>query len=442
MRRVRGLPSWLLAAVVMAATAGLWLAPASVGATTAGTAAASGTAGAAASSGTAAVGAASSGTAAVGAAATASGTAAVGAATASGTAGAATASGTARGAPTTTTAPPLPPPKAWILVDADSGNVLDAGNDRVPLPPASLTKVITALAASNLRPDAPISISDRAAAAPADKLMLKSGAVWTADEMVRALLLSSANDAAVALAERLGGTLEGFQPIFAQTALALGMTDNPVLQDPAGLDGPDGVDGGNLVSARDLAIAGRALLAVPSLASIVATPVYYFDGPDNVHHRLTNHNRFFLTTYAGGIGVKTGYTKRAGACVMAAARVGGRTMLAVVLHSDNPTAAAKALLDKGFATAVAAEGGVDRLPAVNLSALDPTAAAAPARSDPTPARPAASVPVASAVVGSHSTPTTLWPLAAVGGLALLLCLAVVTAPGARRRRRRSTQRYS
>jgi D-alanyl-D-alanine carboxypeptidase (penicillin-binding protein 5/6) len=339
-----------------------------------------------------------------------------------------------------TTAPPLPPPKAWILVDVDSGNVIDAGDDRVPMPPASLTKVITALAASNLAPDAPISISDRAAAAPADKLMLKSGAVWTADEMVRALLLSSANDAAVALAERLGGTLEGFQPIFAKTALALGMSDNPVLQDPAGLDGPDGVDGGNLVSARDLAIAGRALLSVPTLASIVATPVYYFDGPDGVHHRLTNHNKLFLTTYAGAIGVKTGYTRRAGACLMAAARVGGRTMLAVVLRSNNPTAAAKLLLDKGFATPVSAEGSVDRLPAVNRSALDPAAVAAatPARSEPTAPPAAASVPAASAVVGavgSRPAAKTMWPLTALGVLALLLCLAVVGAPGTRRRGR-------
>ncbi|MDQ1378916.1 MAG: hypothetical protein QOE15_3089 [Acidimicrobiaceae bacterium] len=339
-----------------------------------------------------------------------------------------------------TTAPPLPPPKAWILVDVDSGNVIDAGDDRVPMPPASLTKVITALAASNLAPDAPISISDRAAAAPADKLMLKSGAVWTADEMVRALLLSSANDAAVALAERLGGTLEGFQPIFAKTALALGMSDNPVLQDPAGLDGPDGVDGGNLVSARDLAIAGRALLSVPTLASIVATPVYYFDGPDGVHHRLTNHNKLFLTTYAGAIGLKTGYTRRAGACLMAAARVGGRTMLAVVLRSNNPTAAAKLLLDKGFATPVSAEGSVDRLPAVNRSALDPAAVAAatPARSEPTAPPAAASVPAASAVVGavgSRPAAKTMWPLTALGVLALLLCLAVVGAPGTRRRGR-------
>lgn len=336
----------------------------------------------------------------------------------------------------TTTPAPLPPPKAWALVDADTGNVVGAGNDRTPLPPASLTKVITALAAGNLAPDAPVSISDRAAAAPADKLMLKSGSVWTADEMLRALLLSSANDAAVALAERVGGTLEGFQPVFARTALGLGLVDHPVLMDPAGLDGPDGVEGGNLVSARDLAIAGRALLSVPALATIVATPVYYFDGPDGIHHRLTNHNKLFLTTYPGAIGVKTGYTKRAGGCLMGAARVGGRTMLAVVLNSANPTADVKRLLDQGFATDVASESIVDQLPPVNLAALRPpvTVPVTAATSPPVSSLAAANATSAAAAGTGGSQPPRL--LAAGAAAALLACLALLSGPRRRRHSRR------
>jgi D-alanyl-D-alanine carboxypeptidase (penicillin-binding protein 5/6) len=336
-----------------------------------------------------------------------------------------------------TTAAPLPPPKAYVLVDADTGRIIDAGNDRTPMPPASLTKVITALAASNLAPDDPISVSDRAAAAPADKLLLKSGSVWTADEMVRALLLSSANDAAVALAERMGGTLEGFQPVFARTAAGLGMADDPVLVDPAGLDGPDGVEGGNLLSARDLAIAGRALLAVPTLADIVATPVYYFDGPDGVHHRLTNHNKLFLTTYAGAIGVKTGFTKRAGGCLMAAARVGGRTMLAVILNGANPTAQAKALLDKGFATPVEAESIADQLPAVDLGALRPPAAAPDttvATADPrTQAPPTPGSALASSGSEASSADTSRWLV--VGGATGAFLLGLGLIRGRRRRTR-------
>ncbi|HEX9547388.1 MAG TPA: hypothetical protein VF942_08625, partial [Acidimicrobiales bacterium] len=254
------------------------------------------------------------------------------------------------------------------------------------LPPASLTKVITALAAiTNLPPDADVAVSDRAAGMPADKMSLKAGQVWTLDELLHALLLASANDAAVALAEKAAGTVEGFQAMFASTAATLGMADNPVLADPSGLDGPDGVEGGNLVSARDLAIAARALLSQPQLAEIVATPVYYFNGPDNVRHRLTNHNRGFLTAYAGAMGVKTGFTHRAGACLIAAARRNGRTMLAVVLHGPNPIQNAEVLLDKGFATPVEAELTTDALPAVNLQPYTPPKpAATPAAPPPAP----------------------------------------------------------
>jgi D-alanyl-D-alanine carboxypeptidase (penicillin-binding protein 5/6) len=232
---------------------------------------------------------------------------------------------------------------------------------------------------------------------PADKLFMKPGQVWTLDQMTHALLLSSANDAAVALAEKAGGTVEGFQRMLALTAANLGMADSPVLNDPAGLDGAEGVEGGNLVSARDLAIATRALLNQPVLAGIVATPVYYFDGPDGVHHRLTNHNRFFLTTYAGAVGVKTGYTSRAGYCLIAAARREGRTMLAVILHGNNPNQTAKTLLDQGFATPVNAEPTTDRLPEVHLGPATPpttsppttpASVAVPAHAALSPTRPA------------------------------------------------------
>jgi D-alanyl-D-alanine carboxypeptidase len=205
-------------------------------------------------------------------------------------------------------------------------------------------------------------------------MFLKQGQQWTFDQLIHCLLLASANDAAIALAEQAGGSVEGFQAMFASTARSLGLADQPVLKDPAGLDGPSGVDGGNLISARDLAIAARALLAQPVLAQIVATPLYYFPGPDAVQHRLTNHNKLLLTTYPGAIGVKTGFTDRAGACLIAAARRDGRTMIAVVMHGSNPTQSAEALLDKGFATPVAAESTADRLPAVTSGAPTPKAA--------------------------------------------------------------------
>jgi D-alanyl-D-alanine carboxypeptidase (penicillin-binding protein 5/6) len=302
-----------------------------------------------------------------------------------------------------TLAPPPPPAAAWVLVDADTGNVLDSGNDRTALPPASLTKVITALAALAVLPPGPLTlaVSARAAAMPATKISMQQGQVWTLDDTLHALLLSSANDAAVALAERAGGTVEGFQPVFAATAARIGMTDHPVLNDPAGLDGPQGVEGGNLVSARDLAIATRALLDQPALAAIVATPVYRFTGPDGFHHRLTNHNYGFLTRYPGAIGVKTGYTARAGPCLIAAARRGARTFIAVVMHSANPDRAAADLLDKGFATPAAAEPTSDRLPPRRAAAAATVPPATPARS---PVPPATTAPGAGAAPARLSAP--------------------------------------
>jgi D-alanyl-D-alanine carboxypeptidase (penicillin-binding protein 5/6) len=256
--------------------------------------------------------------------------------------------------PTTSTVAPLPPPKAWIAIDADTGNVISAGNDHTPLPPASLTKVITALAVIYaVPPTATVPVSARAAGQPAHKISMQQGQVWTLKDSLYSLLVSSANDAAVALAERAGGTVEGFRTMFQATANAMGLVDRPVLADPAGLDGPDGVDGGNLVSARDLAIAARDLLANPTLAAIVSDDVYTFVGPDGVHHRLLNHNWNFLQTYPGAIGMKTGYTDRAGPCLITAARRSGRTMVAVVLNAPNEYTFSVGLLNQAFATPVA-----------------------------------------------------------------------------------------
>jgi D-alanyl-D-alanine carboxypeptidase (penicillin-binding protein 5/6) len=344
----------------------------------------------------------------------------------------------ASAAPAAPAPPPTVPPaaQASVLVDVDTGNVLAATDDRTPLPPASLTKVITALAAiENLPADAQVPVSPFAASMPEDKLYLKPGQVWTFDELIHALLLSSANDAAVALAERTGFTVAGFQRIFALTAADLGMTDNPVLNDPAGLDGPEGVEGGNLVSARDLAIAARALLSQPVLAGIVATPVYSFVGPDGVHHRLTSHNRYFLTTYPGAIGVKTGYTRRAGYCLIAAARLGGRTMMAVVLHGTNPTQTAEDLLDQGFFTPVSAEPVADRLPDVHLGPATPPTTLPPST---TSTSPAAALPTHARLLPARATPESVpsrwWPWAAAA--VVLVAAVVLWRRRARRRRRR------
>jgi D-alanyl-D-alanine carboxypeptidase (penicillin-binding protein 5/6) len=257
-------------------------------------------------------------------------------------------------------------------VDVDTGAVLDAHDEHLALPPASLTKILTALTVVNgVTPDATVPASTRAEAMPARKINMKAGQVWSFADAFHAMMLSSANDAAVALAERADGTVERFSEDMARVARDVGLRDNPVLQDPAGLDDAEfSVNGGNLISARDLAITTRAALANPVIAEAVADPLYKFHGPDGADHKLGNHNQL-LKIYPGAIGVKTGYTKRAGQCLIAAARRDGRTMLAVVLHAPSVYANSTALLDRGFATPVAAEAGLDHLPAVREPARHP-----------------------------------------------------------------------
>lgn len=281
---------------------------------------------------------------------------------------------TGPGAPTasgTATTAAVGRPRAWILVDADRGVVLDAGNERTPLPPASLTKLLTALiAASKLKPDDTLPVSARAAGEPAAKINMKEGQVWTFQDALYSLLLSSANDAAAAIAEKVSGSLEAFSTEMATAAVQLQLQDNPVLRDPAGLDDNFSVDGGNLVSARDLAIVMRNVMSQPFLAQVDGTPVYQFVGPDGVHHRLGNHNQL-LRTYPGAIGGKTGYTSKSGEDLAAAATRNGRTMITIVLGAPNLWRNTTDLLDEGFASSPAAPGTGDVLPPLHPFVADP-----------------------------------------------------------------------
>ncbi len=169
------------------------------------------------------------------------------------------------------TAPGLTP-KASIVVDAETGAVIAGTNIHEPLPPASLTKILTALTAvATLEPGATIPVSARTAGMPAHNMNMKEGQVWVLEDVLASLLVSSANDAGMALAERVSGTAEAFGEALQSTANRLGMADRPQLQDPSGLDDEFSVGGGNRISARDLAIAARAVLAEPRLAPIVST---------------------------------------------------------------------------------------------------------------------------------------------------------------------------
>jgi D-alanyl-D-alanine carboxypeptidase len=291
-----------------------------------------------------------------------------------------------------TTTPGPPPAKAELLADLDTGRVLLAQNVHALLPPASLTKILTALVAAGwVTPGSQIPVSDRAANASPDKLGMKPGQQWPYDITMHALLISSSNDAAYALAEKVSGSVEAFGTTMQQAAAAIGMPDPPVLRDPAGLDGSEGVGGGNLMSAWDVAVASRDLMANPYLAGIVATKTYRFTGPDGIVYELASHNLAFLNSYGGAAGVKTGYTVPAGVCLSAVAVRGDRHLLAVVMNGVSPDRTAEMLLDQGFATAADSEPGTDPL-------LPPVA-------EPEPASPAPAIgdpPLAALIHGGAS----------------------------------------
>jgi D-alanyl-D-alanine carboxypeptidase (penicillin-binding protein 5/6) len=273
-------------------------------------------------------------------------------------------------------APPLGP-QAWVVVDADTGNVVNAADDHTPMRPASISKVLTAIVATQYLPaNAAVPVSPVAAGTESVNLGMKVGQVWTFTDTLHAMLMLSANDAATALAERVSGSREAFAAQMDRTAAALRLVDHPIVHDPAGLDDQFSVLGGNVVSAYDLAIIARAALAIPEISQIVDLPEYRFTAPDGVVHVIRNVDRG-LGLYPGAVGIKTGYTKAAGNTYMAAATRNGRTMVAVVLQSPDIYRSASALLDLGFATPVARESRVDHLPAVSTSVPAPAAVTTP-----------------------------------------------------------------
>jgi D-alanyl-D-alanine carboxypeptidase (penicillin-binding protein 5/6) len=333
----------------------------------------------------------------------------------------------------TTPTPPAPAPTfaAALLVDADTGHVLYEKNAHARLRPASLTKTLTALIAADwLPPTAQIPVTAAAFNAYPDKVGMKPGQKWPLSIALHALITDSANDAAYALAIDVAGSLPKFGTVMDLAAAELGLSDQPVLHDPAGLDRTEGVAGGNLMSAWDLAVISRAMMANPRLAAIAIQQTYDFVGPDHIAYHIVSRNLHFLRSYPGAVGVKTGYTDAAGFCDIEEADKGGRHMLAVVLHSDNPDAESATLLGAGFSIPVSHEAGYPSLPAVRqpfpLPPLPPTTTS-------TTAKRSGVVKVAAADPGPNAGSSRGWPYL-VGAALLVSATGLATRQWVRRRR--------
>lgn len=217
-----------------------------------------------------------------------------------------------------------------ILMDAKTGQVLFAKNPFKKRPPASTTKVVTALLAIETgRLTDKVAISRTAAQTEGSSMYLRAGEVFTLSDLLYGALLNSGNDACVALAEHVAGSVENFAVLMNMKALALGAL-NTHFVNPNGLPNPD-----HYTCAYDLALFARRALANSTFSNIVSTKDKVIDLPDpNWDRRLQNTNKL-LWRYLWADGVKTGTTNAAGQCLISSASKGNRQLLAVVLRSGD-----------------------------------------------------------------------------------------------------------
>lgn len=235
---------------------------------------------------------------------------------------------------------------SWLVYDADADLVLASSFQDEERPMASTTKIMTALVTLRYGDlEDFVTVSQRAADVGEAEVGLLPGERLPLSVLLTALVVRSANDAAMAVAEHIGGTVEGFVDMMNSEAEAMGL-EHTHFENPHGLDGE-----AHYSSAADLLEMSLAVMSYPEFrqrAIILETD--FPTAPDGTERSLATTN-LMLETYPGTIGVKTGYTGRAGLVFASAARREGRTLFAVVMGSEGERAHfsdARVLLDWGF----------------------------------------------------------------------------------------------
>ena len=240
--------------------------------------------------------------------------------------------------------------KSAILMDSATGTILYEKNADEALPPASVTKIMTLLLVMEAVDNGSLSLSDmirtsaNASSMGGSQIYLKEGEELSAEDMIKSVVISSANDAAVALAEHICGSEEAFVTKMNERAAELGMK-NTHFENTNGLD--DTV-ANHVTSARDIALMSAALI---KHKKILEYSSIWMDSVRDGAFGLTNTNRL-IRFYKGANGLKTGSTSKAGFCISATAERDGMTLIAVIMGSptrDIRNAEAAKLLDFGFA---------------------------------------------------------------------------------------------
>lgn len=235
-----------------------------------------------------------------------------------------------------------------VLMEASTGKILYEKNPHEKRPCASITKVMTlilvfeAIDSGKLKLTDPVTASEHAASMGGSDIWLEAGETMTADDMIKATVVASANDAAVALAETISGSEESFVQSMNQRARQLGMKDT-VFKNCNGLD-----EEGHITSAYDVALMSRELVKHKKVFDYTSI---WLDWLRDGETQIVNTNKL-LKTYKGITGLKTGTTDDAGCCISATAERDGMGLIGVVLGADTGKqrfADAASLLDYGFA---------------------------------------------------------------------------------------------
>jgi D-alanyl-D-alanine carboxypeptidase len=259
--------------------------------------------------------------------------------------------------------------EAWLVIEADSGRVLQADNATMPWYPASVTKIMTAYVTlkavkeGRLTLEQTLTVSPVAASQAPSKMGFKPGTQVTVENALAMMMVKSANDMAVVLAEGVGGSIDGFSAMMNQAAQRLGMTQTSYVN-PNGLPAD-----GQITSARDLAILARTVIReLPEYEYFMHIPAIRFG------RRTTNNFNKLIGRYPGADGFKTGFICASGYNLVASATRNGRRLIAVVLGSSSGQARAvraAQLLERGFGNGLSwlrpSMGTVDSLAPIDAS---------------------------------------------------------------------------
>ena len=265
--------------------------------------------------------------------------------------------------------------RSAVLMDADTGRILFGKNDNEVMPMASTTKIMTLLVTlEHADLDEIVEVSERAASMPDVQLHIREGERYRLQDLCYSLMLESHNDSAVAIAEHVGGTVEGFAAMMNQKAKHLGCYHTYFIT-PNGLDAED-EHGKHSTTARDLARIMRCCIKNETFLSITREPSWTFTDMDGNRSFTVQNKNAFLQMMEGALTGKTGFTNEAGYCYVGALERGEKRLIAVVLacgwpnHKTWKWADTKALMNYGLEDYHKETVGSDRMALEPVSVMD------------------------------------------------------------------------